>query len=58
MIVACDNNDAIQRVIKGDVKTQEKHFDYLSGIAGLLADLQITINFSHMSTDTKIGIIP
>ena len=48
LIVACDNNGTIQRVIKGDVKPQEKHFYYLSGIARLLTDLQITINFSYV----------
>ena len=48
LVVACDNNGVIQRITKRNVKPQDQHFDYLSGIEGLLADLKITINFSYV----------
>ena len=48
ILFACDNMGALQRIVKGTIRVQDQHFDYLSAIITLLKDLQITINFVHV----------
>ena len=48
IIVACDNKGALQRIARGNIKPQEKHFDYLSAIVKIISELKISITYTHV----------
>ena len=49
IILGCDSKGALSRIQKGQIKLQDKHFDYISAIITILKKLPITVNFIHVA---------
>ena len=48
IVIACDNNGVIPKITTGNVRPQDKHFDYLSGIQTIIKLLKIKVQFTHV----------
>ena len=48
IILACDCEGALKKVINKEVRMQDKHFDYISAIATIMEQINIPINLVHV----------
>ena len=48
IILACDNKGAITRILQGNIRLQDKHFDYISAILTILSKLTIKVEMTHV----------